>query len=91
MGIAGSDDHVFVWYRDGTVSSGSSSKLAQHRAPYAYTLPPGKTPGDIMGMGIAGSNDHVFAWYRDGTVSSGSSSDLDQHRAPYPYSLPSGK
>ena len=91
MGIAGSNDHVYVWYQNGTVSSGSSSNLDQYRAPYQYSLPPGKTPADIVGMGIAGSNDRVYTWYRDGTVSSGSSSHLDQYRTPYQYSLPQGK
>jgi hypothetical protein len=91
MGIAGSDDHVFAWYADGTVSSGSSWDLDQYRAPYAYALPPGKTPADIVGMGITGSDDRIFAWYGDGTVSSGSSGDLDQYRAPYAYVLPPGK
>jgi len=91
MAIAGSNDHVYVWYRDGTVSSGTSSNLEQYRKLYAYSLPPGKSPDDIVGMGSAGSNDHVYAWYRDGTVSSGTSSNLEQYRKLYPYSLPPGK
>jgi len=91
MAIAGSNDHVYAWYRNGMVSSGTSSDLDQYRAPYAYSLPPGKTPADIVGMGIAGSNDRVYAWYRDGTVSAGSTADLDGQVAPYPYSLPPGK
>lgn len=90
IAIACLDGHTYVWYRDGTVSSGSSDDLDRARAPYSYTLPPGKSPADIVGVGIA-SDDHVFAWYRDGTVSSGTSNDLDRYRAPYRYSLPSGK
>lgn len=91
IGIAGSDDVVYAWYLDGTVSAGDTGNLTSRRAPYAYTLPPGKTPYDIVDMDIAGSDDHVFAWYRDGTVSSGTSSDLDAYRAPQPYTLPPGK
>jgi hypothetical protein len=91
MGIAGSDDHVYVWYKDGTTSSGTSWDLGQFRDVYAYSLPPGKSPGDIVGMGIAGSNDYVYTWYRDGTVSAGTSWDLDQYRDPYAYSLAPGK
>ena len=91
MGITGSDDHIFVWYEDGTASSGASSDLDFYRAPYGYSLPSGKTPADIIGMGIAGSDDRVFVWYRDGTVSIGISSDLDFHQTPYSYSLPPGK
>jgi hypothetical protein len=65
MGIAGSNDHVYVWYRDGTVSSGTSDDLDRYSAPYAYSLPRGKNPYQIVGMGIAGSNDHVYVWYED--------------------------
>jgi len=64
MGISGSDDHVYVWYGDGTVSSGTSSDLDFYRSPYSYSLPKGKAPEDIAGIGIAGSNDHVYVWYR---------------------------
>jgi len=91
MGIAGSNDVVYAWYLDGTVSAGSTRELASRRAPYAYTLPSGKAPQDIVDLGIAGSNDHVYAWYRDGTVSSGTSSDLDAYRQPQAFTLPPGK
>ena len=36
IGIAKSDDHVYVWYRDGTVSAGTSKDLDYYRAPYTY-------------------------------------------------------
>ncbi len=91
MGIAGSNDHVYIWYVDGTVSSGTSWDLDAYRSPYQYSLPPGKTPKDIVGMGIAGSNDHVYVWYTDGMVSSGTSRDLDNYRPLYKYSLPPGR
>lgn len=73
------------------VSAGSSADLDQHRAAYPYSAPPGKSPGQIVGMGIAGSNDYVYAWFADGTVSAGSSGDLDLYRAPYRYELPPNK
>jgi hypothetical protein len=91
MGIAGSNDHVYAWYKDGTVSSGTSSNLVAYSKPYKYSLPPGKNPSDIVGMGIAGSNDHIYVWYKDGTVSSGTSSNLVAYRKPYKYFLPPGK
>ena len=91
MGIAGSNDWVYVWYSDGTVSAGSSTDLDVHRDPEPYSLPPDKNPGDIVGMGIAGSNDWVYVWYDDGTVSAGSSTDLDAHRDPDHYDLPPDK
>jgi hypothetical protein len=91
MGIAGSDDHVYAWYKDGYVSSGTSRDLDVYRDLYTYSLPPGKSPGDIVGIAIAGSNDHVYAWYKDESVSSGTSLDLDEYRDLYTYSLPPGK
>lgn len=91
MGIDGENDFVFTWYRDGTVTAGTTDKLHDHRIPALYTLPAGKTPNDIAGMGIDGENDFVFAWYRDGTVSAGTSVNLISRRQPYRYRLPSGK
>ena len=88
IGIAGSKDHVYVWFRSRNVSSGTSDHLDQYRRPYTYSLPRGKTPNDIVGIGIAGSNDHVYVWFKDGTVSSGTSNDLDKYRKPYRYYLP---
>jgi len=90
MSIACSNDRVYTWYADSTVSVGNSENLAAHQPPHAYFLPRGKRPDDIIGIGIAG-NDHVYAWYRDGTVTSGTSIDLDQYRAPYSYTLAPGK
>ena len=65
IGIAGSNDHVYVWYRDGTVSAGTSDDLDRFRNPYKYSLPRGKEPYDIVGIGIAGSDDHVYVWYEN--------------------------
>jgi hypothetical protein len=87
MGIAG-DDHVYVWYRNGTVSSGTSTDLDRFRPPARYSLAPGKSPGDVAGIDIACSDDHVYVWYLDGTVSSGTSTDLDKFRPRSRYSLP---
>ena len=90
MGIAG-DDHVYAWYRDGTVSSGTSTDLDRYRPPSRYSLAPGKSPADVVGIDIACSDDHVYVWYSDGTVSSGTSTDLDKYRARYRYSLLPGR
>ena len=91
MGIDGENNYVFTWYRDGTVSAGTTDKLHARRVPAQYGLPTGKTINDIVGMGIDGENNYVFAWYRDGTVSAGTSVDLTSRRDPYAYSLPQGK
>ena len=86
MSIACSNDRVYTWYSNGTVSVGNSRDLAAYQSPHPYSLPYGRTPDDIIEIGIA-SNDHVYAWYRDGTVSSGTSTDLDHYREPYRYTL----
>ena len=90
-GIAGSNDHVYVWYNDGTVSSGTSSDWLLYRKPYGYTLPSKKIPSNIVGMAIAGSNDFVYTWYDDHTVSVGKSWDLAAYKKPYKYTLPPNK
>lgn len=90
ISIACSNDHVYAWFADRNVASGTSSNFGSYQPPHVYSLPAGKTPADIVGVGIAG-NDHVYAWYRDGTASSGTSTDLGHYRAPYHYSLPAGK
>lgn len=90
MGIAG-DDHVYAWYRDGTVSAGTSTDLDRYRPPSRYSLAPGKSPADVLAIDIACSDDHVYVWYSDRTVSSGTSTDLDKYRARYRYSLPPGR
>ena len=91
MGVDGSNNYVFTWYRDGTVTAGSSRKTHEERIPQQYSLPPGKSPSDIVGMGIDGSNNKVFAWYRNGRVSSGSSRNLENNRSPYRYSVANGE
>ena len=87
ISIACSNDHVYTWYSDRTVSEGTSENLAEYQSPHFYSLPFGKTPEDIVEIGIAG-NDHVYAWYRDGTLSSGTTTDLDKYQPRHPYRLP---
>ncbi|MGK7908535.1 MAG: hypothetical protein AB4040_15110 [Synechococcus sp.] len=70
------------------VSAGTSADLGRFREPYRYTLPPGKSPSDIVGMAVDGENNYNFVWFRDGTVSAGTSADLDRFREPYRYNLP---
>lgn len=90
MSIACSNDHVYTWYSDRTVSVGTSENLAAYQPPHPYSLPFGKTPDDIVEIGIAG-DDHVYTWYRDSTVSSGTSIDLDKYQPRHPYRLSKGK
>lgn len=82
IAIAKSNNHLYAWYSNNMVSSGTYEDFDRHSPPRPYTLPPGKTPQDIVGIAIA-RNDHVYVSYRDGTMSSGTSTDLDQYREPY--------
>jgi hypothetical protein len=54
--IAKSDDHVYAWYADGTVNSGTSRDLARYKNPVPFALPDGKTPYDIVGIDISRSD-----------------------------------
>jgi len=90
MALDGDNNYSFVYYRDGTVSAGSTTRVHEYRVPQRYSLPAGKNADDIVGMALDGDNNYVFAWYRDGTVSAGTSVDLDKFRKPYRYKLPNG-
>ena len=91
IGIAGSNDHVYVWYADGTVSSGYSRNFEYYQEKQEFVLPEGKNTRDIIAMAIAGSNDHVYTWYADGTVSEGWSQDLGAYSDPMDFSLPGNR
>lgn len=81
-------DQVIAWYRDGTVSKGTSTDLDSRESRYGYSLPPDYTPNMIIGIDVACSNDHVYVWYNNSAASSGTSDNLDYYESPYPYSLP---
>ena len=104
--IAWDTGHTYAWYRDGTVSSGTSDDLSRHRTRYPYVMPPGYTPADIVGVAHATypKSDKkpggyyktetlpaVFVFYRDGKYSIGISNNLAKFLAPRPYELPPGK
>jgi|GEM_PF-1812903 len=93
IAIAKSNDHVYVWYDDGTVSSGTSLDFTKYFTGRTYATPSNDPGGmsryDIRGIGIA-SDDHVYVWYSNDKASSGWSRDLDFYRSPYSYSLAAG-
>jgi hypothetical protein len=91
MALDGDNNYVFAWYKDGTVSAGSSTDLERYRKRYKYTMPPGRSPRDIVGMAIDGDTNLIFTGYDDGTVSAGTSDNLWKKRKPHPYVLPPGK
>jgi hypothetical protein len=87
ISIACSNDHVYTWYSDKTVSIGTSENLSLYEAPHSFTMPFGKTPDDIVEIGIAG-NDRVYTWYKDSTVSVGTSTDLDTYQPRHQFIIP---
>lgn len=95
IGIAPSNDHVYVWYADGTVSSGTSTYFEHYQGGVGYILPDpdgkARSPQDIIAIDIGGPNDHVYTWYQDGTVSEGWSQDLTAYQDRTPFTLPAGK
>jgi hypothetical protein len=95
MAITENTGHTYAWYRDGTVSSGTSSDLSRHRRRYRYILPRGYTPDDIVGIvcrvGLASNKPLTYAFYRNGKFSVGVSNNLAKYFAPARYRLPSGK
>jgi CubicO group peptidase (beta-lactamase class C family) len=85
IAIAKSNNHVYVWYDDGTMSSGTSLDFTRYISPRPYSLSASRY--GIRGMGIA-ANDHVYTWHKNGKAQSGTSQDLDRYIQPYDYSLP---
>ncbi len=65
IGIAGSDNDVYAWYSNGTVSRGSSQALSDYQSPYDYTIAANTTPAD-----------NWFDWYNHMTLR-----DLMNHAA----------
>jgi len=64
VAIDSSNNMVFAYYRDGTVSAGTSDDLDNKRPATEYRLPGDKSPKDIIDIGIDGFNHHVYAFYR---------------------------
>ncbi len=82
-----SNDYVYVWYDDQTVSVGTSWDLDKYLAPVGYNLPPGKTPEHIVDIAISPSNI-VYTWYLNGTFSIGTVTHLGVYLPSAPYSTP---
>lgn len=89
MAIAKSNDHVYVWYDDYTVSQGTSWDFDYYSGASlpSYDVASGRDSGDIVGIGIS-SSDRVFTWYNNGTVSQGRSQDLGYHVDSYSFDTP---
>ena len=86
IAIANSNDHVYAWYKDGTVSEGFSKNLGFHASAQNFAVPVGFKTSDILDIAIAKS-DHVYTWYKNKKVSSGWSRDLQKYISPADYNL----
>ena len=75
LAVAISDeDHVYVWYKNGYASWGTSDHPGQH-GPYAFASPLDPDRDEIIGIDIA-NGDVIYAWYETGRASQGTSSNL---------------
>lgn len=86
ISIAKSNDHVYAWYDDGTLSSGTSLDFTRYFSDRPYSLK-GGSRYQIRAMGIA-KNDHIYTWLSNGKAQSGMSNNLSKYIQPYDYSLP---
>ena len=85
VAIAKSNDHIYVWYADGTVSSGTSDDFDRYFSNRSYRVPTDTSWRFLInGIGIA-ANDRVYAWYGNGKASAGNSGNLSAVRAPYNF------
>ncbi|MBC8069350.1 MAG: serine hydrolase [Deltaproteobacteria bacterium] len=88
IGIAKSNDRVFAWYEDGTVSSGTPLDFGASSGakPFTFKVALGGGSYDIRGVDID-SKDQVVAWFTNQTASVGTSTKLHHHLAPFAYTL----
>ncbi len=96
IGIAKSNDHVYAWYDDGTVSSGYSRDFGFYFGSKnfsGYSGPPvpsttgtGMARNHIRSLDIA-SNDHVYTWFSNDRVIEGMSDRLDRYRGAAEYKI----
>ncbi len=88
IGIAKSNSHVYTWYLDGTMSSGTSLNFNHYFSNETYSSPVVNGQEwryQIRGMGIA-ANDRIYSWASTGKAFAGHSRDLDATYSPYNYS-----
>lgn len=72
----GSNNRVTAWYSDRTYSIGRSDDLDRYQSRTNFTLPPGKSVEDIVGIARAGQSGRVYTWYADGSRSIGTAASL---------------
>ena len=80
-------NQIHVFYNDGTRSYGDPNNLNYVVILGAYSLPPGKSYSDIIGMAVDRDSPitKLYTWYSDSTVSIGDFTDLDLFAAAVPF------
>lgn len=88
VGIAKSNSHVYAFFDDGTVSSGTSLDFDRYFSNRSF-VSPNINHADyryrIRGMGIA-ADDTIYSWASGKLAFAGHSRNLSAYRAPYAYS-----
>ncbi len=72
--------HVYTWYHDRTVTSGTSTNPDLFWGPVTYKVPDGLKPEDIRTIAID-ETGRTWTWYEDKTYSAGSATDLSSREA----------
>jgi hypothetical protein len=84
-------NRCYAWYKDGSMSAGTSTNLGSFVGPKNYLLPLGKSPSDIVAITIDKITDWCTAWYNDGTASVGNSTDLGAYITSFNYTIAPNK
>ena len=88
IGRSKTNNHVYTWYEDGTLTEGNMTNLGAHTSlPVKFATPAGLKPYDLREIDF-GADGHVRAWYRNGQISAGSLKNLGDHDAPKAYIIP---
>ncbi len=91
MAEDGDKNAIYTYYRDGTVTAGSSTRLHSKRIPYRYQLPNGLNAEGIVGIGIDGDKNLVWTWFRNGLKCAGTTAELCSRRGLQKFSVARGK
>lgn len=78
---------VLTWYDNMTYSIGDRRNLGSQMGWAPFSLPPGYTPSDVVGIAMSKTTNRVFVWYDDGRRSYGTAHDLDRYGAPASFSV----
>lgn len=87
IAISKSDDHVNIWFDNGTVASGTSRDFTRYYTGRSYKGAYNDSRYRILAMGIA-KDDTVYSWYSNDETSNGWSRDLKSKSPAAAYKRP---